>query len=477
MKLLKKVKNLLSPKETDLPSTTTSKAKKKKGFKPFLGAPAVLENAEEMERVRQQMPPVTMGPMNGPDDKHPDPILAVCKILGHPLPDDAKCGHSPSYYIQPEEFDGKLTTIKRLLGDKMPDYDEEELKSKYKSFRMKYQANENLDRNAVDFTIYFCDWLLYARPRGFNPNDYLSYEFFNKEADVRDTFLSDGFRGRVYRCCNEKEYRNITTDKVKFNEIYKDFIRRDWLDISKTDLEQFKHFLEKHDKFFAKPIDGSLGRGARVIKSNSDTPENLYKICKEERLIVEEIIVQHADIAAINDSSLNTLRINTVLCADGTPKIVSAVARFGRAGSIVDNFHGGGYCAIMDVETGVIISEAINSAHLRTPMHPDSKVVLPGFQFPEWEKVKTTACELAKVVPGLRHIGWDLAVTASGEVDLVEGNMRPDFDLLQAADQVGRKYRYLPYVEELEQVKGIVRKKRKPLKINLDAIEAAKPVE
>lgn len=53
----------------------------------------------------------------------------------------------------------------------------------------------------------------------------------------------------------------------------------------------------------------------------------------------EEVVSQHNEIAEFNGSSVNTLRIVTMLCADDTVKIMAAVIRLGRSGQIVDNFH------------------------------------------------------------------------------------------------------------------------------------------
>ena len=67
--------------------------------------------------------------------------------------------------------------------------------------------------------------------------------------------------------------------------------------------------------------------------------------------------------------------------------------------------------------------------------------------------------------PEMRNIGWDVAVTYNGDVEFVEGNGRPNYDVLQSPDQVGRRDRYVPYLQEIEKMKGIYVEELAPLNI------------
>lgn len=431
----------------------------------YMPSYAVADSEQEPELYK-------MGPRNQDDEKHPAPIIAACYHLGKPLPKYAKCGNQPSFYLGKEALDGKLSTIKQLLEGKMRQIEDEELETLFTKFRRKYKTQKILDFNTTDLSVYFADWILHAKARGFSHDNYFDFEMYNKEPDIRDTFLNEGYRTRVRRACNKKEATTLLANKVKFNTTFHEFVQRDWLDGTICTFEEFKAFTEKHDRCFAKPICGTGGGGARVLDLSSDTVENLYEICKADGLIVEEIIKQHPTLAEFNSSTLNTVRVNTLLCADGTPRVLLTVARFGRSGNVVDNFHAGGVGAIVDIETGKIITMAIDQAHQRTPIHPDSKKEFLNFQFPEWEKVRDAVCRAAQLMPNLRHVGWDVAVTAEGNVEFVEGNSRPNFDVLQSPDQLGRRFRYARHIKELERLAGIKKKELKPLVIDITGMEA-----
>lgn len=471
------VKYMPQPKKADVVAEKpeAESKPKKRALEPFAGAATVLENSAELDQIRKTLPTVKMGPMNGPDDKHPDSIIATCRILNNPLPDDAKCGHQPSYYIHPKNFDGKRSTITKLLGDRMPKMKKELFEKAYRQFRQKYQTQECLDRNAVDFTVYFCDWLLFARKYGFSHDDYFDFEFYNKEPAVRETFLDEKLRLHIYKVCADKEYRGLFKNKPTFNEKFAEFIHRDWVDATTCTFEEFKAFAEKHDRFFVKPLGRCGGRGAHIMETGSDTMENLFHQCQLEGVLCEEIIVQHDSLASFNASTLNTVRVLTVLDGDNVPHVLLGVARFGRSGNVVDNFHGGGVGAIVDVDTGIVISEAINQSHIRRPIHPDSKLPINGFKYPEWEKIKETAKRAALVVPQIRNIGWDFAVNKNGDVEIVEGNSRSGFDILQSPDQIGRKFLYDPYLAELEKLAGVEPLVREPVKIPAELLNTEKP--
>lgn len=417
------------------------------------------------EKKEMKIPKVTMGEMNGWNDKHPKPILAVCYALNKPLPQEAKCGEQPSKYIGETTFDGSLAEVKRLLHKRMPLIDEESLEKEYRNFKNKYRSQACLKFTGTDLTVYFGDYLLFARPRGFSHNDYFDFEFYRKEIHVRDTFISEEYRLHIYKLCAHSEYRDIFKNKHAFNERFKGFVNRDWVDTTVCSYEEFCSFVGKQKCFFGKPVGRTGGKGARVIDaSNMDTRE-LYEMCKTEGLLCEEIIVQHDQLAAFNDSTLNTIRILTILDSKDEPQVLMAAGRFGRKGKVVDNFHGGGVAGIIDVDTGVVITEAIGRNHLRNEIHPDSGRTIIGFKYPEWEKVIDTVKRAALVVPQVRHVGWDVAITKNGEVEIVEGNSRSGCDMLQAPDQIGRRYLYESHIKALEKKTGIVLKPNKPLQI------------
>ena len=77
---------------------------------------------------------------------------------------------------------------------------------------------------------------------------------------------------------------------------------------------------------------------------------------------------------------------------------------------------------------------------------------IQGFAIPYWEEAKAMCLEASQVVPQMRYVGWDVAITPNGPV-FVEGNNLPGYDILQMPPHTPDKVGMLPRFREF--VKGI----------------------
>ena len=92
--------------------------------------------------------------------------------------------------------------------------------------------------------------------------------------------------------------------------------------------------------------------------------------------------------------------------------------------------------AIIDKETGVIVTDGIDYMGESYLKHPVTGVMFKGFQVPKWKECLDLIEYVAKECKDARFVGWDVAVTVKG-VDILEGNIPPGEDLTQA-DTIGR---------------------------------------
>ena len=246
----------------------------------------------------------------------------------------------------------------------------------------------------------------------------------------------------------------LLRNKANANELFANFIHRDWLNTRKCSFEEFRLFVEKYPKFFSKPIAGDSGTNAQII--HVDSNQNLNKLFEEltfSKSILEEVIVQHEDLAAFCPDTTNTLRICTFLDVHNVVHILTASGRFGRMGTSIDNFTRGGYSVIVDPKSGIITSDGMNNAHEFFQKHPDSGKIFKGFQYPSWEKLRATVITMAKLVPQIRHIGWDITINNKTEIVFVEANDNADVNIQQAPDDTGRLHLYKPLLEEIRNYK------------------------
>lgn len=318
--------------------------------------------------------------------------------------------------------------------------------NKFKDF---YKNIPTLKQTDEELLKHYLRWWHLLEPRGFGAQNYFDYELYSKTVSEAQKFISRSDRIHIHRLCSIEEYRKYVYNKGLFNRTFSDYIHRDSLDMRKASYEGFCQFVDKHPRFFAKLVAGEKGEGSEIIEI-ADNHDILFERLKKERYILEELVIQHPDIAKLNPDTLNTIRIFTLLRIDNIPIIPYAGIRIGRKGYIVDNVSAGGLCAKINLTTGKIETEGVDMYRDRYAVHPDTNVAIKGFQIPHWEKVIETVKEASFVVPQVRYIGWDIAITAKGEVEIIEGNTKSGFRMIQFIDQIGKKSLYEKHIRDLE---------------------------
>lgn len=299
----------------------------------------------------------------------------------------------------------------------------------------------------VFIMIDFCWCVLFY---GAGINDYFQYNFYKRKAVDRKTFIVGRKWKKIIKTCNGKIHQPDFDDKSKFNNAFSKFLGRDWLDLDTCTENEYVCFMNKHSVAMYKIKNGSGGNGIGIIQlhdTNSLTEQ--YKKLKCAHVLLEEVIKQNEDIAEFNPSSVNTIRVVTVVCKNEV-KIMSAVFRTGNGNGNTDNFHHYGLAALIDVETGVVITPAVDKKNQKYYFHPVSKKQIIGYQVPEWNSIKNKVIDAAKVNPYVRYVGWDIAIKSDGTICIIEGNCAADPDIIQMPDQIGKWQQYKNVLEKME---------------------------
>lgn len=266
---------------------------------------------------------------------------------------------------------------------------------------------------------------------GARPKDYVRFEFHKKSARERNRYLT------VYRFHRLSKkfgaYNVLVRGKIAEYKTFANYIHRPWMVANKkTDPQSLRDFIAKQNVVFAKPNGGALGQGVLKIKSeDSKEIEELLAEIKKGAYVVEGVIEQDPAIAAINPSSVNTVRAYTLIKKNGETEILGIMLRVGRKGSHVDNWGSGGIGYDFDVETGICVGYGRDKKNKPYVFHPDSNVQMIGYRLPDYDKLRATIIEMSQLVPTARFVGWDIAITPSG-YELVEMNCPGGHDFLQA---------------------------------------------
>lgn len=256
---------------------------------------------------------------------------------------------------------------------------------------------------------------------GAGQTDYYQAGMYELNASQRRDLITSGVSNSIVAKFDDKAYMHFFQNKNEFNEKFAKYVNRDWLLVqSEADRDAFGKLTVGKEQLILKPMAGMGGSGVRKIPAD---PAVFDEVLESAPCMIEEIIVQVPEMAALNATSVNTVRPITFLRKDGTPVLLACFVRIGDGG-VVDNFCSGGMAAPVNVETGVVEGPACNEEAEAFSVHPTSGEKIVGFQIPRFQELKAMVLEAAEIVPQIRYVGWDVAVTAGGPV-LIEGNEYP----------------------------------------------------
>ncbi len=328
---------------------------------------------------------------------------------------------------------------------------------------MKEKINSIHEKTNMSKFAIFMDMQKCARRYGAGYMDYDLFEMYNLTDEQRDTYLTRGRNNALVTKYCDKSVLHYFMNKDEFNTKFKDYIKRDWIKVKGSSKEDVINFLQKHSEFMAKPIDGGCGKGIEKINTTSyKSLDELYEYLSnpENNFELEEVIVQHPDVAKIYPNAINTVRIVTIVTTkDGEslldipqekrkevelePHIICAYFRIGNSGKYVDNFNSGGMTAPVNENTGVVEKVAIDKKKNVYEVHPQTGEEIKGFQFPFWSEAIDLCKKATKVVPEMGYVGWDVAFTPNGPL-FVEANEFPGHDIYQLPVHTPNKLGMMP---------------------------------
>ena len=262
--------------------------------------------------------------------------------------------------------------------------------------------------------------------------DYKIAEMYRLNDAQRATQITRGISNNIVARMNDKKFWHFFDNKTEFNQLFHEQVKREWLNFSTATEEQFAEFVQGRGDIICKPIDGSSGQG--ILKC---TPEDyadvhaLYARLKAAGIgIVEDKVIQHETIAALCPTSVNTIRVATLL-GDKKEGIVYAYIRIGN-GKVMDNVDQGGMAARVDLESGKLLTVGADKQGNTYTEHPMTHTPIVGFEVPFFEEAKAMCLKAAQKVPQMRFVAWDVAVTEKGPV-FIEGNSFPSHAVPQFA--------------------------------------------
>lgn len=274
---------------------------------------------------------------------------------------------------------------------------------------------------------------------GISFQDYWIYDFPYKSNAAREDFVSDKLRYHYCDILNDPIVFPLLTDKYACYKKFKEFFKRDVLGVySANDFDDFEVFIRKHNHFIFKPLCEHSGQGIELVNIKDLKIRKFF----EEKLsqgafVVEEVIIQGDEVARMHSACVNSFRVVTFKQKDEI-KIIGVTWRIGSGKAIMDNAGAGGMFAVVNPENGFVETSARRYNTEEYYIHPDSHIVIPGFQLPKWNEAKDIINRLALAFPEATIVSWDLCYSNKGWM-MVEANDNGDWSIIQSNKRTGLK--------------------------------------
>ncbi len=282
------------------------------------------------------------------------------------------------------------------------------------------RAKESAQQHGKWTPAVVADMLWQAGFRNVGFQDYVDYDFAILNRAERATFMTHPVSNQLSQKYDHPAFRHIFQDKVEFNRVFSAHLHREWMIVEPGNADEVFRFAQRHGTIVTKEPVGQAGTGVhRYHAADIDDADAFHRgLLERGELLIEEVIRQHADLAAVCPGTVNTTRVTAFFDGEQT-HILAMAQKFGR-GAVSDQMTFGGFYTMLD-ENGHSVGAGYDSHGHVHERHPDSGFVIADFQLPMIDEVKAFVDRVARVVPQVQYVGWDIVVTPEGPV-LVEGN-------------------------------------------------------
>lgn len=305
----------------------------------------------------------------------------------------------------------------------------------YSRFFKKLKAVAKKEKKFFPALVVDTAWCVFRY--GLALSDYLNYEIYNRTAAQRKEYAGVRMQNTFYETVSPSAYKKRYTVKPTFLAEFKDYTKRDFVVPQEGNFEAFCQFLDAHDVFMSKPYDGVGGHDVTKVHTKDISDRKAYfESCIQNRIFLEELVIQHPDMNKLCEKSVNTMRVMT-FNDHGKPEILWMGLRVGNGINSIDNFHAQGMIMGIDMQTGKVKGNGTDKDNKVFTHHPVTGTQFDGFQIPCFQQVKELVLKASLESDKILVVGWDVAVSENGPV-IIEGNRRPGMDIVQVTDGRGR---------------------------------------
>jgi len=214
-------------------------------------------------------------------------------------------------------------------------------------------------------------------------------------------------------------FPSVKQPRIIIGYYHHTFITGDYVPIS---IEQAIETILNYGKpIIVKPSINSHGGNnvAFYYNYNEETLKAIFESYHKKNYVIQEVIEQSSDMAIFNPTSLNTIRVTTLLM-NGRCTVLSKMLRHGGPDMKIDNMTSGGF-GVGIKNDGTLTFATSDTDGIRKDVH------ITGFKYssckiPSFSSICKIATNLHHFTPQCCIIGWDFALDKNNTPILIEAN-------------------------------------------------------
>lgn len=248
--------------------------------------------------------------------------------------------------------------------------------------------------------------------------EYRRYGLGKMRQEVQNKIFLNALSSRLDNEYNRnQEFLEILEQPEQFYRTFRQFIRRPWCFSNSVSGPQFAETFEGCSRVLYRPINGEKKEIVEFSFSGYSALALHEKLLSMEPGLVEACLVQHGELENLSPGAMAKIRIVTIAQEQAAPSsaepadIAYAVLRTGAGKGQNHQFYDGGLFAVIDQETGTVVTDASDAECTRFVTHPRSGMEFRGFQIPMFREAVEMVQKAIRRTKAWGYLGWDIVIT------------------------------------------------------------------
>lgn len=188
--------------------------------------------------------------------------------------------------------------------------------------------------------------------------------------------------------------------------------------------EQANHIIADYEFIVLKKGLSVRGSGqdvkfvdTKIMNFNMEKGKEIYP----HNFLIQKKLTQSSTMKSFNDTSINTIRITSLLLKTGNVSVLGAVVRFGKKGSMYDNAHQGG--KFVSVSSAGITSSIARDQNGIGYTQKEIDNNFSAIQIPNWNLIIELINRNHPKFPYQRIVAWDIVLDENNIPFILEVNL------------------------------------------------------